>query len=172
MLARGRAALRPLAAGLRADQGLRLAAPILRGLEHHSARSSASSFCLLPSLAKLPFLRSLTTITSPAAPLPRRTTTIGAAKPYSPVSAPASSVFEVSSVSPLMAAAGSRRLISTKQRNRFKMDKHQYLKNVKKVRYVSAIPQYTGPLGRQTKKRCIMKDFRKMPRLRVFVRER
>lgn len=32
---------------------------------------------------------------------------------------------------------------------------------VKKVRYISAIPQFTGPLGRQTKKRAIIKDFRK-----------
>mmetsp|Transcript_105657 Transcript_105657/g.187887 ORF Transcript_105657/g.187887 Transcript_105657/m.187887 type:complete len:146 (-) Transcript_105657:60-497(-) len=77
-----------------------------------------------------------------------------------------------SSVSPLLENAGSRRMVCTKQRNRFKMDKHQYLKNVKRVRYISAIPQYTGPLGRQTKKRAIIKDYRQTPRLRVFRRER
>eukprot|EP00421_Protoceratium_reticulatum_P027240 CAMPEP_0168468264 /NCGR_PEP_ID=MMETSP0228-20121227/57615_1 /TAXON_ID=133427 /ORGANISM="Protoceratium reticulatum, Strain CCCM 535 (=CCMP 1889)" /LENGTH=44 /DNA_ID= /DNA_START= /DNA_END= /DNA_ORIENTATION= len=44
------------------------------------------------------------------------------------------------------------------------MSKHRYLKNVKRVRYVSVIPQYTGPLGRQTKKRAIIKDWRASPR--------
>mmetsp|Transcript_74248 Transcript_74248/g.240090 ORF Transcript_74248/g.240090 Transcript_74248/m.240090 type:complete len:91 (-) Transcript_74248:94-366(-) len=59
-----------------------------------------------------------------------------------------------------------------RRRLHFKMKKHQYLKNVKRVRYVSCIPQYTGPLGRQTKKRAIIRDYRKSPRLRIFKRER
>merc|ERR1712014_494058 len=59
-----------------------------------------------------------------------------------------------------------RRSRSTKNRMNFKMSKHRYLRNVKKVRYISAIPQYTGPLGRQTKKRAIVKDYRRSPRLR------
>eukprot|EP00439_Symbiodinium_sp_Y106_P069499 s2509_g11.t5 len=63
-----------------------------------------------------------------------------------------------------------RREVSTKIRGRFKMNKHRYLKNVKRVRYISAIPQYTGPLGRQTKKRAIIKDYRKTPRLREFMK--
>lgn len=58
------------------------------------------------------------------------------------------------------------------KRLRFKMKKHRYLKSVKKVRYISVIPQYTGPLGRQNKKRPIIRDYRKTPRLRIFKRER
>eukprot|EP00747_Dinoflagellata_sp_TGD_P020242 gnl/TRDRNA2_/TRDRNA2_127694_c0_seq2.p1 gnl/TRDRNA2_/TRDRNA2_127694_c0~~gnl/TRDRNA2_/TRDRNA2_127694_c0_seq2.p1 ORF type:complete len:105 (+),score=7.74 gnl/TRDRNA2_/TRDRNA2_127694_c0_seq2:177-491(+) len=67
---------------------------------------------------------------------------------------------------------GSRRGVTTKIRKKFQMDKHRFIKNIKKVRYVSAIPQFTGPLGRQTKKRPCVKDYRKMPRLRQFKRER
>ncbi|CAE7268676.1 unnamed protein product [Symbiodinium sp. CCMP2592] len=37
-----------------------------------------------------------------------------------------------------------RREVTTKIRGRFKVNKHRYLKNVKRVRYISAIPQYTG----------------------------
>eukprot|EP00435_Cladocopium_sp_Y103_P037498 s158_g9.t3 len=73
---------------------------------------------------------------------------------------------------PMQKLLPQRRSLSNKIRIRFKMSKHRYLKNVKRVRYISAIPQFTGPLGRQTKKRCIMKDYRKTPRLRVFKRER
>eukprot|EP00434_Breviolum_minutum_P008825 symbB.v1.2.007782.t3/scaffold483.1/size198091/5 len=73
--------------------------------------------------------------------------------------------------SPGASAACFRRWsISNKIRIRFKMSKHRYLKNVKRVRYISAIPQYTGPLGRQTKKRWIIKDYRKTPRLRELMK--
>eukprot|EP00811_Abedinium_folium_P004105 NODE_13778_length_1147_cov_4.854902.p1 GENE.NODE_13778_length_1147_cov_4.854902~~NODE_13778_length_1147_cov_4.854902.p1 ORF type:complete len:180 (-),score=16.20 NODE_13778_length_1147_cov_4.854902:527-1066(-) len=68
--------------------------------------------------------------------------------------------------------APQRRSVCGKKRLRWKMSKHRYIKKVKKVRYISAIPQYTGPLGRQTKKRPCIKDYRKMPRLRQFKRER
>mmetsp|Transcript_17226 Transcript_17226/g.47718 ORF Transcript_17226/g.47718 Transcript_17226/m.47718 type:complete len:213 (+) Transcript_17226:102-740(+) len=70
------------------------------------------------------------------------------------------------------ALGGVRTFVKGKRRLHFKMKKHQYLKNVKRVRYVSCIPQYTGPLGRQTKKRAIIRDYRKSPRLRIFKRER
>merc|ERR1719443_519795 len=73
----------------------------------------------------------------------------------------------------IWAVAGpALRLISTKKRNRIKLKKYHYIKDIKAVRYVSAIPQYTGPVGKQTKKRAVIKNYRKMPRLRQFQRER
>mmetsp|Transcript_30692 Transcript_30692/g.56080 ORF Transcript_30692/g.56080 Transcript_30692/m.56080 type:complete len:174 (+) Transcript_30692:109-630(+) len=64
------------------------------------------------------------------------------------------------------------RSVMTMKRNRMRMKMHRYLKNVKRVKYVSCIPQYAGPLGRQTKKRAFIKSYRKCPRLRQFKRER
>mmetsp|Transcript_20689 Transcript_20689/g.57740 ORF Transcript_20689/g.57740 Transcript_20689/m.57740 type:complete len:226 (+) Transcript_20689:79-756(+) len=72
----------------------------------------------------------------------------------------------------LTGITSQRRGVSTLRRTRYRMKKHRYLKNVKRIRYISAIPQYTGPVGRQTKKRAVIKDYRKMPRLRQFKRER
>eukprot|EP00913_Durusdinium_trenchii_P017477 g16423.t1 len=40
-----------------------------------------------------------------------------------------------------------QRSISNKIRIKWKMNKHIYLKNVKRVRYISAIPQFTGVVG-------------------------
>eukprot|EP00405_Crypthecodinium_cohnii_P018638 CAMPEP_0206469846 /NCGR_PEP_ID=MMETSP0324_2-20121206/30545_1 /ASSEMBLY_ACC=CAM_ASM_000836 /TAXON_ID=2866 /ORGANISM="Crypthecodinium cohnii, Strain Seligo" /LENGTH=191 /DNA_ID=CAMNT_0053943727 /DNA_START=113 /DNA_END=685 /DNA_ORIENTATION=- len=96
-----------------------------------------------------------------------------------PTLAPSTSLATTSSTAPATAyqtasqrgplgslLGGVRTWINGKVRLRFKMKKHQYLKNVKRVRYISVIPQYTGPLGRQTKKRPIVRDYRQSPRLR------
>mmetsp|Transcript_31976 Transcript_31976/g.72984 ORF Transcript_31976/g.72984 Transcript_31976/m.72984 type:complete len:176 (+) Transcript_31976:119-646(+) len=62
--------------------------------------------------------------------------------------------------------------VKTMKRNRMRMKMHRYIKNVKRVKYVSVIPQYTGPLGRQTKKKAFIRSYKRSPRLRQFKRER
>eukprot|EP00746_Dinoflagellata_sp_MGD_P008651 gnl/MRDRNA2_/MRDRNA2_117335_c0_seq1.p1 gnl/MRDRNA2_/MRDRNA2_117335_c0~~gnl/MRDRNA2_/MRDRNA2_117335_c0_seq1.p1 ORF type:complete len:185 (-),score=18.08 gnl/MRDRNA2_/MRDRNA2_117335_c0_seq1:28-582(-) len=64
------------------------------------------------------------------------------------------------------------RHITTKKRNRLKLKKYHWIKDIKRVRYISMIPQYAGPLGQQTKKRAVIKFSRRCPRVRMFKRER
>ncbi|CAK0819616.1 unnamed protein product [Prorocentrum cordatum] len=120
-----------------------------------------------PALGGLALARGLVTLALPA--------TAGLARlpPRAPCGVARAPALLVPGAAP--AALGVRLLggaPSEKKRNKLKMKKHRYIRNVKAVRYVSCIPQYLGPLGRQTKKRPIIKMYRATPRLRIFGRQR